>query len=89
VSAPKRRGFGTIVIETMAKRGVGGKVNLDYTPTGVTWRLTCPAANALEPLEREQISGKSENYLIAFLRRLLTRRIWSVSPNRSLVNRVR
>jgi PAS domain S-box-containing protein len=57
VSAPQRRGFGTIVMETMAERSVDGKVNLDYAPSGLTWRLTCPAANALEPREREQISG--------------------------------
>ncbi len=48
VPAPKRRGFGTIVMEAMAERSVGGEVNLGYAPTGVTWRLTCPAANALE-----------------------------------------
>jgi PAS domain S-box-containing protein len=48
VSAPKRRGFGTIVIKTMAQRSVDGTVDLDYAPSGVTWRLTCPAANALE-----------------------------------------
>jgi PAS domain S-box-containing protein len=48
VSAPKRRGFGTVVMETMAKRSVDGEVNLDCAPTGLTWRLTCPAANALE-----------------------------------------
>jgi len=53
VSAPKRRGFGTIVMEAMAERSVDGKVDLDYTPSGLTWRLTCPAANALEPRERE------------------------------------
>jgi PAS domain S-box-containing protein len=48
VSAPKRRGFGTIVMAAMAERSVGGKVHLDYAPSGLTWRLTCPAANALE-----------------------------------------
>jgi PAS domain S-box-containing protein len=48
VSPPKQRGFGTIVMEAMAERSVGGEVELDYAPTGVTWRLTCPAANALE-----------------------------------------
>jgi two-component sensor histidine kinase len=48
VSAPKRRGFGTIVMEAMAERSVDGKVNLDYAPSGLTWRLTCPAGNALE-----------------------------------------
>jgi PAS domain S-box-containing protein len=54
VSAPDHRGFGTIVMETMTERSVGGVVDLDYAPSGVTWRLTCPSANALEPWEREQ-----------------------------------
>jgi PAS domain S-box-containing protein len=48
VSAPKQRGFGTMVIEGMAKQSVEGAVELDYAPSGLTWRLTCPAANALE-----------------------------------------
>jgi PAS domain S-box-containing protein len=48
VSAPERRGFGTIVMETMAERTVGGNVELEYAPSGVTWRLSCPAANALD-----------------------------------------
>jgi PAS domain S-box-containing protein len=48
VSAPEQRGFGTIVIEAMVKRSVDGTVDLDYAPSGLTWRLTCPAANALE-----------------------------------------
>jgi PAS domain S-box-containing protein len=49
VSQPRRRGFGTIVIEAMTERSVNGAVDLDYAPAGVTWRLTCPAASALEP----------------------------------------
>jgi PAS domain S-box-containing protein len=61
VTAPKRRGFGTLVMETMAERSVDGVVDLDYALSGLTWRLTCPAANALEPGEREQISGEGEN----------------------------
>jgi len=48
VSAPKRRGFGTVVMEAMAERSVGGRVDLDYA--GLTWRLTCPAVNAVEPM---------------------------------------
>jgi PAS domain S-box-containing protein len=51
VSAPKRRGFGTTVMERMAEGSLGGTVGLDYTPSGLTWRLTCPAENALEPDE--------------------------------------
>jgi PAS domain S-box-containing protein len=49
VSAPTRRGFGTIVMETMTERSVDGKVELLYPPSGVAWRLICPAASALEP----------------------------------------
>jgi PAS domain S-box-containing protein len=60
VSAPKRRGFGSTVLEAMAKRSVDGTVDLDYAPSGVTWRLTCPTANALELREREQISAEKE-----------------------------
>jgi two-component sensor histidine kinase len=48
VSAPKQRGFGTMVMEPMAEHSVDGTVDLDYAPSGLTWRLTCPATNALE-----------------------------------------
>src|SRR5258706_4730806 len=54
VSVPQRRGFGTIVMEHMTERSVDGRVDLEYPPSGVTWRFTFPAANALEPWEREQ-----------------------------------
>jgi PAS domain S-box-containing protein len=69
VSAPKRRGFGTIVMEAMAERTVDGTVDLDYAPSGLTWRLTCPAANALEPWEREQISGEGKTQTDSSIRR--------------------
>jgi PAS domain S-box-containing protein len=61
VAPPQRRGFGNTVIVSMAKTAVDGEVQLDYAPSGLVWRLTCPAANALEPYEREQNSGKTEN----------------------------
>jgi two-component sensor histidine kinase len=57
VLAPKRRGFGTMVIEGMAKQSVDGAVELDYAPSGLSWRLNCPAANALEPANF-QLDGK-------------------------------
>ena len=41
-------GFGSTVVDLMAKRTVGGEVRLDYAASGLMWRLTCPAANALE-----------------------------------------
>ena len=49
VSTPQRCGFGTVVMKAMTERSVDGTVDLDYAPSGVTWRLTCPAANALGP----------------------------------------
>jgi PAS domain S-box-containing protein len=48
VRPPKRRGFGSTVVESMAKRAVGGEVELDYAASGFEWHLSCPAANALE-----------------------------------------
>jgi PAS domain S-box-containing protein len=50
VSPPRRRGFGSVVLKEMAERSVDGAVDLDYAPSGVTWRLTCPTATALEPI---------------------------------------
>jgi two-component sensor histidine kinase len=49
VSAPERRGFGTMVMEAMAEQSVDGRVDLDYAPSGLTRCLTCLAANVLEP----------------------------------------
>jgi two-component sensor histidine kinase len=55
VSNPTRRGFGTVVIETMMGYSMDGEVDLDYAPSGRTWRLTCPAARSLERREPKQI----------------------------------
>jgi two-component sensor histidine kinase len=49
VRPPERRGFGTTVIDAMARQALGGEVQLDYARSGLGWRVTCPAANALEP----------------------------------------
>jgi two-component sensor histidine kinase len=57
VSAPQKRGFGTIVMKAMAERSVDGAVDLDHAPSGVMWRLTCPAGNALSVLNEPQVNG--------------------------------
>jgi hypothetical protein len=41
-------------MEAMAERSVDGTVDLDYARSGLTWHLSCPASNALEPGERDQ-----------------------------------
>jgi len=48
VSRPERRGFGSTVIDSMVRATVDGEIELDYAPLGLVWRLTSPAANALE-----------------------------------------
>jgi PAS domain S-box-containing protein len=48
VSPPKRRGFGSTVMDLMVRQTVNGEVQLHYLPSGVVWSLTCPAANALD-----------------------------------------
>jgi two-component sensor histidine kinase len=55
VSPPQRRGFGATVMESMVERIVNGRAQLDYARSGVAWRLTCPAANALESWDDKQI----------------------------------
>jgi hypothetical protein len=58
---PDRRGFGSTVIEAMAKRAVNGEVQLEFYPAGVVWHLSCQAANALEPEERERNQDKGRS----------------------------
>jgi len=44
-------------MEAMVARSLDGIVDLDFASSGVTWRLTCPAANALEQRQLRQNSG--------------------------------
>jgi PAS domain S-box-containing protein len=48
VRPPERRGFGSTVTESMVKRTLGGEVKLDYAPSGLQWRVTCRATDAVE-----------------------------------------
>lgn len=48
VTVPAVGGFGSTVIGTMVKLGLGGDVTLDYAETGLNWRLSCSAKIALE-----------------------------------------
>jgi hypothetical protein len=47
-NGPLRRGFDSTVAGSMPERSVSGEVGLNYTPSGLIWRLNCLAANALE-----------------------------------------
>lgn len=47
VEAPTRLGFGSNVIGKMVQMSVDGEVSIDYSPTGLSWRLDCPADNVI------------------------------------------
>jgi two-component sensor histidine kinase len=59
VKPPERRGFGTLVIDSMARQSINGEVQLDYRPSGLAWRLSCPAENALEATASESRAAVS------------------------------
>lgn len=47
VAEPKRSGFGTLVIQKMTARGLGGQVDLTYAESGVVWKLVVPRETVL------------------------------------------
>ena len=42
VATPRKRGFGTTVIDQMASSSLNGKVDLIFAPAGLRWVLSCP-----------------------------------------------
>jgi len=42
---PSKKGFGYLVIERMAASAVSGEVAMEFSPAGLRWVLTIPAAN--------------------------------------------
>lgn len=45
VRMPERRGFGRRVIEQMVAQSLGGQVDLNFEPEGLSWRLDAPLRN--------------------------------------------
>jgi two-component sensor histidine kinase/CheY-like chemotaxis protein len=48
IIVPTHRGFGTTVVTKMVEMSLDGETILDYTPTGLIWRLACPLKNVME-----------------------------------------
>ncbi len=48
VAKPIRRGFGTTVIDNMVGFSLGCKTLVDFAPTGLVWRIGCPASGLIE-----------------------------------------
>ena len=48
VSLPKEQGFGSMVVRTVAELSLGGKVTVEFAPSGLRWHLTCPIDRILK-----------------------------------------
>ena len=47
VTAPTRKGFGTVVMDRIAGRALGGRSGIGFEPGGVVWTLDVPASAAV------------------------------------------
>ena len=45
---PAHRGYGSTVIKSMAELSLDGQVQIDYAPSGLSWRLMCPTQRILD-----------------------------------------
>jgi PAS domain S-box-containing protein len=48
VAPPKRRGFGSVVLERMATASLGGLAVMDFREGGVSWRFRAPCGRVIE-----------------------------------------
>jgi two-component sensor histidine kinase/CheY-like chemotaxis protein len=48
IAAPTHRGFGTVVVTKMVEMSLHGRTVVDYSSTGLIWKLACPLKNVLE-----------------------------------------
>ena len=69
VAKPVRRGFGSKVICHLIECSLNGRVELDYAPSGLFWRLTCSA--------KELVDGN--------LSQVMATRVPSASPSRGRI----
>ncbi|MGA7327328.1 MAG: PAS domain-containing protein [Rhodomicrobium sp.] len=48
ITVPSKLGFGSSVISKIAEVGLGAEVELNFPATGLTWQLSCAAAEVLD-----------------------------------------
>ena len=53
VTPPTRRGFGSRLLERGVARELGGKVTMDFAPTGLVCAIQVPASDRLKVLREE------------------------------------
>jgi hypothetical protein len=48
VLAPTQKGFGSLVMGPIVESALGGKVEIDFLESGLSWKLSALVASALE-----------------------------------------
>ena len=48
VTAPAKRGCGSIVIQRLVRESLDAEVDLDFAATGLSWRLRCPVKEVVD-----------------------------------------
>ncbi len=48
ISVPGKKGFGSVVMGPIVESALGGKVEIDFPESGLTWKLSTLVANAME-----------------------------------------
>ena len=75
VAKPTRRGFGSNVIDGMLRMSLGCDAEVDFAPTGLVWRIGCPADGLIEsdvaPLPRPNGSAPTQKPALVYGRRIL------------------
>jgi two-component system, chemotaxis family, CheB/CheR fusion protein len=56
VKPPKRKGFGSFVLEQMMKRGIDATGKIDFAADGISWTLDMPASYAVRVEEQRKES---------------------------------
>jgi two-component sensor histidine kinase len=57
VAAPIKKGFGHLVTGRIAEAALDGKVQIEFPESGLMWKLTAPAAEALE-LDQQRVRSE-------------------------------
>jgi CheY-like chemotaxis protein len=76
VEQPSRRGFGSTVIDGMVRMSLGCNASIEFAPTGLVWRIDCPAEKVIEgrsvrPATRPNGAVVADRAASADLRRVL------------------
>lgn len=57
VTPPQRRGFGSVMVESITPHALGGMASLEFRPEGAAWRLEAPLENLTDAADALTLAG--------------------------------